>query len=94
MSYGLVRLTRDMNPHDDLASAKKLLEALGHTCDQDDSFGFKTYVAVREFQKKEGLRADGVVGRRTWDALIEAAERPFKASSAAPEEDGAEDEEE
>ena len=35
----------------------------------DGKIGAATKTAIIEFQKSQGLRADGVVGRKTWDAL-------------------------
>ena len=35
----------------------------------DDIYGPKTAEAVKEFQRKNGLRVDGIVGRQTWAAL-------------------------
>lgn len=37
----------------------------------DGVFGTNTEVAVKKFQKEHGLTADGVVGEKTWKALIE-----------------------
>ena len=36
-------------------------------------FGRHTYAAVRKFQSKRGLKADGVLGRRSWRALLTVA---------------------
>jgi hypothetical protein len=35
-----------------------------------DVFDVETEEAVRKFQEKEGLAADGIVGQRTWTALV------------------------
>jgi hypothetical protein len=35
----------------------------------DGAFGPKTTAAVKEFQRRSGLTADGIVGKRTWVAL-------------------------
>ena len=45
-------------------AVKTLQEFLKITVDGD--FGPKTELAVKEYQKKSGLVADGVVGPKTW----------------------------
>lgn len=35
----------------------------------DGNIGGKTRQAIKEFQKANGLKADGIVGRRTWERL-------------------------
>lgn len=51
---------------------KKLQELLnknGFSLIADGDFGLKTEAAVKEFQKKKNLIADGIVGPKTWEAL-------------------------
>lgn len=50
---------------------QELLNTSGGPIPLDGSFGSKTELAVRDFQAKHQLVADGVVGRYTWDALKE-----------------------
>lgn len=40
-----------------------------YTANIDAKSGPKTKQAIREFQKANGLKADGIVGPRTWDLL-------------------------
>ena len=47
-----------------------LLRARGHTVTVDGIFGSKTDEAVRAFQRQKHLTVDGIVGPRTWTALI------------------------
>jgi murein L,D-transpeptidase YcbB/YkuD len=42
----------------------------GHSLNVDGIFGKKTQVWVMAFQKAEGFKADGVVGKATWQALV------------------------
>ncbi len=53
---------------------QRRLEALGYACDGDDPslFGDATRAAVRLFQQRRGLTADGIVGDDTWRSLVEA----------------------
>jgi len=53
--------------------------------DIDGVKGRKTRAAIRKFQAENGLAADGVVGKRTWEALT-------KYSSGAPAESAVEEE--
>lgn len=43
----------------------------------DGDFGSKTTEAVKAFQKDRGLEVDGIVGKKTWEAL----EQPVKAAT-------------
>lgn len=52
------------------------LAALGFRIDQseleEDRFGDSTHLVVRTFQQRRGLISDGLVGRQTWQELVEA----------------------
>ena len=51
---------------------QKRLARLGHDPGPADGmFGARTDSAVRSFQKARSLTADGIVGRNTWEALME-----------------------
>jgi N-acetylmuramoyl-L-alanine amidase len=53
---------------------RRRLEALGFSsaADGPGRFGQATELAVLAFQRERGLRTDGVCGRQTWSALVEA----------------------
>lgn len=52
---------------------QNLLRAKGYRIAADGGFGAKTAAAVRDFQRKRGLGADGVAGPKTWAALAARA---------------------
>lgn len=54
------------------SEVKKLQKELnknGYKLDVDGQFGSKTQAAVRDYQKKNGLSVDGIVGKNTWGKL-------------------------
>lgn len=51
---------------------QEMLKALNYKITVDGIFGLKTYTAVRDFQSKNGLVADGIVGPKTLAALEKA----------------------
>ncbi|WP_330455673.1 peptidoglycan-binding protein [Streptomyces sp. NBC_00820] len=53
-------------------AAQQLLTARGHAAKADGVFGSRTTTAVKAFQNRHHLRADGVVGPDTWSALVSA----------------------
>ncbi|HPJ01765.1 MAG TPA: peptidoglycan-binding protein [Candidatus Limiplasma sp.] len=56
------------------------LNKLGGTLAVDGRFGPLTEQAVREFQRQQSLEADGVVGPRTWAALVHAVNQAIGGS--------------
>ena len=52
-------------------SLQILLNGYGCDCGMADSiFGSKTAFAVKDFQKKNKLAVDGIVGQATWNKLL------------------------
>ena len=60
----------------EVKTVQALLNGWGYSLDVDGSFGKKTEDAVKDFQTKQGLKADGIVGDQTWAALTSAEEKP------------------
>lgn len=61
-------------------TCQTMLEGLGYDlgiCGVDGDFGQATEKAVKAFQKDHGLKVDGIVGPKTWEAL-QAAEKPVE----------------
>lgn len=65
---------------------KKLQESLGFTGnDVDGIFGPKTQQAVKDYQQKNGLAVNGIVGDETWGSLTKAnSGASSNASTSAP----------
>ena len=55
---------------ENVRSVQYLLNAHGSSLTVDGDFGPLTSAAVRSFQSKHGLGADGIVGNQTWPVLI------------------------
>lgn len=53
--------------------AQKLLNKAGHKLKEDGIFGNVTEYAVKAFQNKAGLLADGIIGPKTWQTLEKIA---------------------
>jgi N-acetylmuramoyl-L-alanine amidase len=60
----------------EVEDVQRRLSALGLTCDGDlGRFDAATVEAVRAFQQRRGLQADGIVGPDTWRSLVAAGYR-------------------
>lgn len=56
---------------EEVKTLQRLLKALGYkTGTIDGDFGTKTDKALHDFQSKERLTVDGIVGQKTWEALL------------------------
>src|SRR6516165_700735 len=54
---------------DAVASLQSRLRAHGFDISVDGNFGAATELAVKQFQRQQGLVSDGIVGPTTWDRL-------------------------
>ena len=67
--------TLSLNKGTEVKDLQKKLLALGYTLPKygaDGDFGKETEAAVKAFQQDNGLTADGVAGKKTWEALENA----------------------
>lgn len=56
---------------EEVKTLQKLLNQKGFNSGTADGiFGVKTEAAVKDFQKAKGLAVDGIVGTKTWSALL------------------------
>lgn len=53
----------------EVVELQKLLNSKGYQLSVDGQFGKGTDTAVRDYQRKQGLVSDGIVGQATWDKL-------------------------
>ena len=69
----------------DVKELQTLLNQNGYSLDTDGVFGSKTQAAVRDYQSKNNLAVDGIVGTNTWGALTKvntpAATTPTQATT-------------
>ena len=68
----------------DVTELQKLLNQNGYTLDTDGIYGSKTQAAVKDYQKKNNLAVDGIVGNNTWGALTKAPSNSGQASPSTP----------
>ena len=74
---------------DEIATIQTALKKLKlYTGDITGHYGAKTQTAVKTFQKRYGLEEDGIAGEGTIQALYEAADITYSASSSASDSSG------
>ena len=72
---------------DDVKKLQALLNDRGYDLTVDGIFGAKTQAAVKDYQSKNALSADGIVGVKTWGSLAAkeetaATEKTYRESDA------------
>lgn len=70
MAYSTIRYG---SSGDDVKKLQEKLNSAGYKLDVDGQFGSKTQSAVRDYQQKNGLSVDGIVGKNTWGSLTGGA---------------------
>jgi peptidoglycan hydrolase-like protein with peptidoglycan-binding domain len=73
---------------DEVKQWQQFLNSQGYSLTVDGDFGDKTYAATTEWQSKNGLGADGIVGKNTWGKAgftpYSTASTPTAAPTANP----------
>lgn len=59
----------------------EMLSKLGYPVKISDSFTAEVDTAVKDFQKKNALVVDGVVGMKTWQVLMDKSSKIFKTNN-------------
>lgn len=68
-----------------VVALQERLAAAGYKVQADGHYGDETRRAVTEFQKASGLKADGIVGAKTWEALPDSRTRPVPQPEKDPQ---------
>ena len=86
------RTLRKGDTGDDVLSVQKRLKELGYyTSILDGSYGTGTIAAVKAFQSKHGLNADGIAGPQTFTVLFSANAQSASSGSSSGTDSGASD---
>lgn len=64
-----------------VSKLQSVLNEHGYDLAVDGIFGVKTQAAVRDYQKKNGLKLDGIAGKETWGSLL--AKPSYSGSSGS-----------
>jgi len=59
----------------------EMLHKLGYSLKISDSFTAEVEIAVKDFQKKNFLVSDGIVGMKTWQVLFEKSSKIFSINN-------------
>lgn len=85
MAYSTLKLG---SKGDEVKTLQTQLNANGYNLDVDGSFGNKTLAAVKDYQQKNNLSVDGIVGNNTWGALTKSSTTtPTTTAPAATQQD-------
>ncbi len=71
---------------DEVKKLQTLLNQQGYSLDVDGSYGPKTQAAVKDYQNKNNLTVDGIVGDQTWGTLSGASTSAAPKNTAASSE--------
>lgn len=63
---------------------QQILNKSGYNLSEDGIFGSKTQAAVKDYQMKNGLSVDGIVGLKTWDSLSKGTASPSTPTAPKP----------
>lgn len=81
-SCPILKVTQPPRSGQHIADLQKLLKTAGYyKVKVDGNFGPLTAEAVKSFQKDWGLKSDGMVGDKTWEALAVLCEQPVTSKS-------------
>ena len=87
-----IEVLKSGDNNDNVKLAQQLLSKLGYKVAIDGDFGKKTLKAVKKFQKKTRLKADGVIGPKTWRLLNERAAKQEQTKPTSTKVNPVEDE--